>query len=92
MMIDIISATAILDTLNPLKHVSQAGYTGFWATMFQTFLSGIWARIFAGAFLFMAFWLGVYRRQFGLGIFLFVLSVFVTYLGGVIGVMFWWAS
>ncbi|MCK9195404.1 MAG: hypothetical protein M0P16_00305 [Syntrophales bacterium] len=91
-MIEFLSISGFLEALNPLAHASQAEYSGFWAMMFNTILSGFWARLFAASFLILAFWFGVYRRLFSLGILFFAMSVVLTYLGGVIGMMFWWAS
>ena len=88
----LISGAGILDTINPLAHVSQEGYSNLWAWLYATFLNGIWARIFAAAFLAMAFWLGVYRRRTAMGIVLLMMSIVVTYMGGMVGVMFWWAK
>ncbi|MDD3983113.1 MAG: hypothetical protein RBT20_00090 [Syntrophales bacterium] len=78
-----------LEAFNPLKYLPQQTYADFWETMFITMLSGFWARFFATAFLVAAFWMAVYRRRFGLGIALFFMSVSITYLGGVLGLIFW---
>ncbi|MEI7636064.1 MAG: hypothetical protein WCJ37_02075 [Syntrophus sp. (in: bacteria)] len=91
-MIEFIAITGVLDALNPLTHFSAADYASIWARMYNNFLSGIWARIFATAFLIGAFWFGVYRRLVALGILLFVMAIVITYMGGVVAAMFWWAN
>lgn len=91
-MIEFLAAPGIVDTLTPLTHFSMADYTGWWAFLYRTFLHGIWARIFAAAFLVSALWYGIYRRLFLVGIICFILSFIITYLGGVVKMMFWWAT
>lgn len=85
------SAGGIIDALNPLSHLSSGEYVGFWSLMFSTLLSGFWARLIAAGSLALAFWLGVYRRRFGLAFILFFIAVSVAYLGGLFNLMFWWA-
>jgi len=89
---EVFTMATIAATLNPLTHFTEAGYVSIWTMLFNTLLNGMWARLFAAAFLVLAFWFGVYRRLFGLGIILFTLCIVITYLGGVIGMMFWWTT
>jgi len=89
-MCPIASAVGLLDAFNPLSRWSQGEYLDLWQFLFATILSGFWARFFAVLFLALAFWFAVYRRRFALGVFLFGLTVTITYLGGLIGMMFWW--
>jgi len=55
-------------------------------------LSGFWGKLMAAFCLFGAFWFGVYRKMPGLGIVLFLITVIITYLGGVVKAAFWWAN
>ena len=68
-----------LEFLNPLRYLSHEGYQSFWRTLFATILQGFWARFFAASFLFLAFWFGVRKQRFQLGIAYFVISVVITY-------------
>lgn len=79
-----------LANLNPLNHLSSGDYVSIWQILFATFLQGFWSRVFAVAALSLAFWLGVYRQRFVLGVLLFSTSVIITYFGGMIKAIFWW--
>ena len=74
----------IIDLLNPHNYISNIEYVHIWKYLFETFLQGFWARICAVVFLILAFWFGVRRQSFYLGFLFFVLSVFVTYAGGIL--------
>jgi hypothetical protein len=73
------SPTSMFD---PTQYVERGEYVSFWVSMFQTILSGFWARFIAVLSLIAAFWFGVYRRRPGVGIFLFLMSIAATYLFG----------
>jgi hypothetical protein len=77
-----------LDFFNPMKYFSQAEYTSTWDTLFKTVLYGFWARFMASVSLFGALWFGVYRRRLLVGVILFVISVTIAYLGGIIRMIF----
>lgn len=77
-----------VDRLNPLNYVKPSEYTSIWTMLFRTVLEGFWARLFALVFLFLAFWFGVYRQRFIPGITFFVLSILVTYFGGIFRFLF----
>ena len=79
-----------LDFFNPLKHFSRGEYLSFWHYLFSSLLSGFWARLIASLSILFSFWFGVYRRRLGLGIIFFILSVFVSYFGGLLKAIFWW--
>lgn len=79
-----------LEFFNPLKHFSQAEYISFWQFLFATLLSGFWARFIASLSILFSFWFGVYRRRPGLGALFFGLAVFISYLGGLMKIFFWW--
>lgn len=79
------------DNLNPLHYFSNKEYVNIWQILFATFLQGFWSRVFAVITLSLAFWVGVYRQRFVIGILLFTTSVFITYLGGLFQHIFWWA-
>ncbi len=81
-----------LELLNPLKYFSQAEYISFWQHLFATLLSGFWARLIAALCLIFSFWFGVYRRRLGLSVLFFILTVLISYLGGLLRVIFWWAG
>jgi len=85
-----IEISSFLDTLSPLKHFSQAEYTSIWQVLFKTILSGFWARLIASISLFLAFWFSVYRKRFLLGAVFFLTAVSITYLGGLLKIIFWW--
>jgi hypothetical protein len=74
--------------------IANFSYVNLWTSLFDvdTFLNGFWSRLFAAVCLFLAFWYGVYRQKFGLGTILFAMAIAFTYLSGVIGSMFWWAT
>ncbi len=69
----------IIDALNPLRHFTEKEYISFWQTLFTTILEGFWARVFAGAFLFLTFWFGVRRQRFQIGLIFFALALLITY-------------
>lgn len=73
-----------VELFNPHQYVRQSEYVSFWSLMFSTLLMGFWARFIAVTSLIAAFWLGVYRRRTGLGVFMFLISVATTYLFGVL--------
>lgn len=69
----------LLDALNPLRHFSEGEYVSFWQALFASVLEGFWARAIAGTCLFLAFWFGVRRQRFQLGLMFFALTLFITY-------------
>lgn len=81
-------ATTYFDYFNPFKYVPADQYVSFWRALFATIFEGVFARIFAVSFLVLAFWTGVYRQRIGSGATFFVLSLVVTYFGGVLRVFF----
>ncbi len=68
-----------LELMNPLKYFSHDEYQSFWKMLFATILQGFWGKALAVSFLFLAFWFGVRRQRFQLGLVYFVLSVAITY-------------
>jgi len=80
------------DLFNPLKHFSQGEYISFWQYLFSTLLQSFWARFIALLSISFSIWFGVYRRRFGLGVFFFLITVLVSYFGGLLKVLFsWWS-
>jgi hypothetical protein len=82
----------IIDNIDPLKQFGEQQYMSFWSQMFNTIFSGIWVRIIASAFLFLAFWFGVYRQQASTGVALFVMAVMCAYITPVVHVLFKWTK
>jgi hypothetical protein len=74
----------IIDIVNPYRYISQTEYMSIWMYLFETFLQGFWARVGAVVFLILAFWFGVRRQSFYLGFIFFILTVFMTYAGGLL--------
>ena len=91
-MLSFISGTGLLDNFNPLNYVSQGEYLYCWSEAYMLVLSGFWGRLIAALCLVGAFWFGVYRKMPGLGIFLFFITVTITYLGGLIKAALWWTN
>lgn len=83
-----LEVNGLLDIFNPMKYFSQAEYTSTWEMLFRTVLYGFWARFLASISLVGAFWFGVYRRRLFAGVILFVVSVTIAYLGGIIRMIF----
>ncbi|MEM2991357.1 MAG: hypothetical protein QXQ02_09280 [Halobacteria archaeon] len=86
--VEMLQGMDFVDRLNPLNYVKPSEYTSIWTMLFRTILEGFWARLFAIVFLFLAFWFGVYRQRFIPGITFFVLSILVTYFGGIFRFLF----
>lgn len=68
-----------LEFMNPLRYFSHEEYQTFWRALFATVLQGFWARLFAASFLFLAFWFGVRKQRFQLGLACFVVAIAITY-------------
>lgn len=82
--------SSFIDIFNPMRYVTPHGYASLWRLLFRTVLEGFWVRVFAAVFLILAFWFGVYRQKFISGIIFFIVSIFITYLGGIIKFIFMW--
>ena len=76
--------SAFIDNLDPTKHVSQEKYLEFWQVLFSTVLQGVWAKVLASAALFLAFWFGVRKQQFMMGIVFFFISILFAYGGTIL--------
>lgn len=74
-----------MEMLNPLRYFTHNEYQSLWSALFATILHGFWAKTFAVLFLFLAFWFGVRRQRFQLGLLYFMLSVMMTYGATVLG-------
>jgi len=84
------ATTGWLDKFNPLQYVGHGDYVHWWAEAYRLVLSGFWGRLIAAMCLVGAFWFGVYRKMPGLGIVLFFITIAITYMGGLVKVIFWW--
>ena len=78
----------ILDYANPFRYVDPDKYVSFWAMLFATAFEGVFARVFAVAFLGLAFWMGVYRQRFASGLTFYTLSIMFTYFGALLKTFF----
>ncbi len=74
----------LLDSLNPLRHVSEAQYVACWQMLFATLLQGFWAKCLASVALVSSVLLSVWRQRVSLGIFLFMVAVVLAYGGGIV--------
>lgn len=67
--------------LDPTSHMSGVQYVAFWQYLFANILQGFWARFFAVAFLCLAGYFGIRRRNFQMfGVF-FVCALTITFIG-----------
>lgn len=82
------SAESFIDYFNPIRYVEPGKYVSIWQLLFATLLQGFWARTIAVIALVLAFWFGVYRQRFILGVTLFLVSVVFTYFGGIVSLIF----
>ena len=78
----------LIDFINPLHHVSEAQYVGWWQMLFATLLQGFWAKCIASITLVSSVIFSVWRQRVSLGIFLFMVSIVLAYGGGLIKYIF----
>jgi len=69
----------LLDYIDPLHYISPADYADFWICLFSTILQGFWGRSLALILIVIAFYLGVRRQRFQLGICFIFLAALVIY-------------
>ncbi|MDD5233681.1 MAG: hypothetical protein PHG91_09825 [Syntrophales bacterium] len=69
----------LLDCIDPLHYISQSDYTEFWTGLFSTILRGFWGRSLAVILIVLAFYLGIRRQRFQLGIWFIFLAAGVIY-------------
>ncbi len=77
-----------LDYLNVPKMVGESEYRQFWDSALENVFQGFWARFFATALLFLAFWVGVRRQNMPQAALFFLLAVILTYGGFLFGFLF----
>ncbi len=68
--------------LNPLRYFTEQQYASFWDRMFETVLSGFWARLISVSLLVLAFYFMVRRQNVQLFVILFLLALASAYIGG----------
>ena len=69
--------------LNPLRYFSQQEYASFWDRLFETVLSGFWARLISVCFFGLAFWFMVRRQNIQAFVVFFLLALVTAYIGGI---------
>ncbi|MFB3925458.1 MAG: hypothetical protein ACE14T_05335 [Syntrophales bacterium] len=69
----------ILEWINPLEYYSPDEYTALWLRLFSTVFQGFWGRFFALTFILFAFYLGVRRQKFQLGLWFILMAAFIVY-------------
>jgi hypothetical protein len=67
--------------LDPTTHMSGGQYVVFWQYLFANVFQGFWARFLAVAFLCLAAYFGIRRRNFQMFVLFFICALFVTFLG-----------
>lgn len=67
--------------LDPTTHMSGGQYVVFWQYLFAHILQGFWARFLAVAFLGLAAYFGIRRRNFQMFVLFFLCAVSITFLG-----------
>jgi hypothetical protein len=65
--------------INPLKHFNEGQYISFWQMLFATLLQGFWAKFLATGSLILAFWFGVRRQRFVIGVIFFFCAISLAY-------------
>ena len=68
--------------------LTSDGYTSFWYTMFVTIFSGFWSKFAAVILLILSFWYGVRKRNMRMASAFFVLTIIITYSGGIFTLAF----
>ncbi|MDA8091017.1 MAG: hypothetical protein M0Z61_12465 [Nitrospiraceae bacterium] len=71
--------------LNPLRYFTQQEYASFWSHLFETILSGFWARLISVSCFGAAVYFMVRRQNVQLFVILFLLAIAVAYAGGIMG-------
>lgn len=69
-----------VNVLNPTTHVSGGQYVAFWQYLFATILQGFWARFFGVAFICLAAYFGIRRRNFQMFVVFFLCAISITFL------------
>ncbi len=86
-MYQIFIKTNFLEYFNPLHYFTYEQYINFWKVLFQTVLSGFWARALSASSLFLAFWFMARRQNIPLFIFFMSIAFITAYLGGIINLL-----
>lgn len=86
--LNIVQCDSLLEYLNPLRYVSHDQYIVIMRHLFSTIFLGFWSKLFATASLFLAFFFGVYRQRFVMGVSLYFVAILLAYGGGLAGFLF----
>ena len=68
--------------LNPLRYFTEQQYASFWSRMFETVLSGFWAKAISVCLFALAFYFMVRRQNVQVFVILFLLALAAAYAGG----------
>ncbi|MDA8324861.1 MAG: hypothetical protein M0033_01450 [Nitrospiraceae bacterium] len=69
--------------LDPLRYFTRQEYVSFWGRLFETVLSGIWARLISVCFLTLSFYFMARRQNMRIFIVFFLLAIAIAYIGGI---------
>jgi membrane-associated PAP2 superfamily phosphatase len=76
-----------IEKINPLHSIGEAEYTAIWQKLFSTLLAGFWGRAFFAAFLMLALFFGVRRRNPRAAALCIFLAAILAYGAGVIDML-----
>ena len=68
--------------MDPLRYFTQQEYVSFWGRLFETILSGFWARLISVCFLALSFYFMARRQNVQIFIVFFLLAIATAYIGG----------
>lgn len=78
-----------MDWLDPLKYITPSQYDSLWNYILRVLLDGFWMRLFAVATFGTSLWVLIMRRNIAAASIFFVISVFITYIMGILKYFLW---
>lgn len=76
-----------IERINPLNTFGEDQYAAIWQKLFSTFLAGFWGRAFFAAFVLLALFFGLRRRNPRAAAIFIILAAIIAYGAGVMNML-----